>query len=296
MKKNLVVVQKNSFIRGGFTFLDVRDIKILKLLVSKVNAKNKEFEDYYYITKDEVRAFNFNERNIHSYIKTSLRKLSSVFIVVKNDDKEEIEISLIGKIIYDKRNGIYKVPLSEDLKEYLLDIKDKFTKYNLENLINLKRKEEIKLYEYLKSISFEIFAISIDNLKTIMEINKKSFDSFFNFHKKLKECVESINSFTDINVKFTVLKKGSKSNNVQFTIKKFEIPKKATLSIEILNSKYENKNIRLNNSIYTLKTVELQDGYVIASVLSKELNLLGKLKFYSLEDCDGYFEREVVTY
>lgn len=295
MKKNLVVVQKNNFIRGEFTFLDVRDIKILKLLVSKVNAKNKEFEDYYYITKDEVRAFNFNERNIHSYIKTSLRRLSSVFIVVKNDDKEEIEISLIGKIIYDKRNGIYKVPLSEDLKEYLLDIKDKFTKYNLENLINLKRKEEIKLYEYLKSISFEIFVISIDNLKTIMEINKKSFDSFFNFHKKLKECVESINSFTDINVKFTVLKKGSKSNNVQFTIKKFEILKKATLSIEILNLKYQNKNIMLNNAIYTLKTVEIQDGYVIASVLSKELNLLGKLKFYSLDDCDGYFKREVVT-
>ena len=36
----------------------------------------------------------------------------------------------------------------------------------------------------------------------------------------------------------------------------------------------------LNNAIYTLKTVEIQDGYIIASVLSKELNLLGKLKFY----------------
>ena len=50
----------------------------------------------------------------------------------------------------------------------------------------------------------------------------------------------------------------------------------------------------LNNAIYTLKTVEIQDGYIIASVLSKELNLLGKLKFYSLEDCDGYFKREIV--
>ncbi|MDX4050351.1 hypothetical protein Q6A83_06135 [Aliarcobacter skirrowii] len=95
MKKELVVVQKNSFIRGEFTFLEVRDLKILKLLVSKVNATNKEFEDYYYITKDEVRAFNFNERNIHSYIKRSLRKLSSVFVVVKNDDKEEVEVSLV---------------------------------------------------------------------------------------------------------------------------------------------------------------------------------------------------------
>ncbi|OCL90462.1 replication initiation protein [Aliarcobacter thereius] len=294
MKKELVVVQKNSFIRGEFTFLEVRDLKILKLLVSKVNATNKEFEDYYYITKDEVRAFKFNERNIHSYIKRSLRKLSSVFVVVKNDDKEEVEVSLVGKIIYDKKNGIYKVPLSEDLKEYLLDIKDKFTKYKLENLVHLKRKEEIKLYEYLKSISFEIFVISIDNLKTIMEINKKSFDSFFNFHKKLKDTIISINSYTDINVSFKILKSAKQDKNIQFTIKRFEIPKKEILSIEILNLKYENKNIMLNNAIYTLKNVEIQDGYVIASVLSKELNLLGKLKFYSLEDCDGYFKREIV--
>ena len=35
-----------------------------------------------------------------------------------NDDKEKVEVSLVGKIIYNKKNGIYKVPLSEDLKEW----------------------------------------------------------------------------------------------------------------------------------------------------------------------------------
>ena len=99
MKKELIVVQRNSFIRGDFSNLEIRDMKILKLLVSKVNATGDKFNDYYSISKDEVKAFNFNERNIHSYIKTSLRRLSSVFIVVKNDDKEEVEISLVGKII-----------------------------------------------------------------------------------------------------------------------------------------------------------------------------------------------------
>uniref|UniRef100_UPI004048B6FD replication initiation protein n=1 Tax=Aliarcobacter sp. TaxID=2321116 RepID=UPI004048B6FD len=291
--KELIVVQRNSFIRGDFSNLEIRDIKILKLLVSKVNSSNKEFESYYYITKDEVRGFNFNERNIHSYIKTSLRRLGSVFVVVKNDDKEEVEISLVGKIIYDKKNGIYKVPLSPDLKEYLLDIKKEFTKYNLCNLVYLKRKEEIKLYEYLKSISFEIFVISIDNLKVIMEINKKSFESFFNFHKKLKESILSINSYTDINVNFVILKNNNQSKNIQFTIKRFEISKIQTLTIENLNLKYSNKNIILNNSIYTLKTLELSESYVIASVYSKELNIVGKLKFKSLEDCDGYLEKEI---
>lgn len=297
MKKELIVVQRNSFIRGDFSNLEIRDMKILKLLVSKVNATEDKFNDYYYITKDEVRLFQFNERNIHSYIKTSLRRLSSVFIVVKNDKKEEIEISLVGKIIYDKKNGIYKVPLSPDLKEYLLDIKKEFTKYNLSNLIYLTRKEQLKLYEYLKSISFEVFVISIENLRVIMEINKKSFESFFNFHKKLKETISTINEATDISVKFKIVKENNQSKNIQFTIKRFEtktlIPN--TLTIENLNLKYLNKKIMLNSAIYTLKTLELCESFIIASVYSKELKLLGKLKFKSLEDCDGYLGKEVVT-
>ena len=51
----------------------------------------------------------------------------------------------------------------------------------------------------------------------------------------------------------------------------------------------------LNSTIYTLKTVEQSEGHVIASVYSKELNLLGKLKFRNFDDCDGYLGKEVVT-
>ena len=100
-----------------------------------------------------------------------------------------------------------------------------------------------------------------------------------------------------ISVKIKIVKENNQSRNVQFTIKRFEaktlIPN--TLTIENLNLKYFNKNIMLNSTIYTVKPLELCEGYVIASVYSKQLNLLGKLKFKSLENCDLYFEREVVT-
>ena len=221
-KKELIVVQKNSFIRGDFSCLDIKDIKILKLLVSKVNATSTEFRDYYFITKDEVREFYFNERNLHAYIKSSLRRLSSVFVLIKNNKQEEIEVSLVGKIIYEKKAGIYKVPLSLDLKDYLLDIKKEFTKYNLKNLVHLKRKEEIKLYEYFKSINFEVFMIGIEKIKIIMEVNKKSYSSFYNFHKKLKESILSINNSTDLNIEFRVIKEKRQSKNIQFFIKRFK--------------------------------------------------------------------------
>ena len=49
----------------------------------------------------------------------------------------------------------------------------------------------------------------------------------------------------------------------------------------------------LNNDIYTVKTIELSEGYIIVLVYLKELNLVGKMKFRGLEDCDGYLEEEI---
>lgn len=51
------------------------------------------------------------------------------------------------------------------------------------------------------------------------------------------------------------------------------------LTMKNLNLKYSNKNIMLNSTIFMLKTLELYEGYVFASVYPKELNLLSKLKF-----------------
>lgn len=288
MKKELIVVQKNSFIRGNFSFLEVRDIKILKLLVSKVNATNKEFESYYYITKDEVRAFEFNERNLHSYIKTSLRKLGSVFIVVKNDDNEEVEVSLVGKIIYDKKNGIYKVPLSSDLKAYLLDIKKEFTKYKIENLVKLKQKEEIKLYEFLKSISFEVFVVSIEKLKNIMELNHKSYQLFFNFNKKLKQSIKSINYYTDVQVEIKVLKKNNQSCNIQFFLKKYQQLESPKITIEVLLNNYKKKHLILKEEKFIIEDIKKDNSFIIVIVFSKSQSLTGKLKFSTLDDCHNY--------
>lgn len=294
MKKDLVVVQKNKFIRADFSFLEVRDIKILKLLVSKVDATSEEFKEYYFITKDEVRMFHFNERNIHNYIKTSLRKLSSIFVLVKNDKDEEVEVSLIGKIIYEKKKGVYKVPLSEDLKIYLLDIKKEFTKYKLENLIHLNRKEEIKLYEYFKSVSFETFVISIVKLKDIMELKKKSFDSFFNFHKKLKESLVNINNHTDIQIEFKVIKIDGRSKNIQFFIKRFNSKILSLVTIENLLDKYINRVIILKGDEFMIKDIQKEKNLILLVTFSKDLNITGKLKFNSLDDCDKYLYSHIL--
>lgn len=293
--KENIIVQRNDFIRGDFSSLNIRDMKILKLLISKVNSTQESFSEYYYVSKDEIRAFYFNEKNLHSYIKTSLRKLASLFVLVKDDNNQEIEVSLIGKIIYDKKNGIYRVPLNGDLKKYILDVKREFTKYNLKNLVYLNTKAELKLYEYIKSISFQVFTINIEKLRVIMELNQKSYESFYNFHNKLKGAISNINEYTDIHLSYTILKTNGVSSTIRFHVKHFDAQYLSIKNeLHRLNGNYQNKFVSTDKGVLQIKDI-YDDGHICIKAFSDKLNMLGTLKFESTEKCNDWLSSNVVT-
>ena len=293
-----IVIQKNSFIRGNFSKLEIRDLKLLKLLVSKVNSTDIQFQSFYSFSKKEAQILlDCKESNIHSYVKSSLRNLASVFVCVTDSNEVEVEVSLIGKIIYEKKTGVYKVPLSDDLKDYLLDIKKEFTRYDLSNLVSLKQKEQIKLYEYIKSISFDVFILSIGKLRSIMEIHKSSYDSFFNFHKKPKETVSSLNKSTDIKVSFLILKDKSNVNkNIQFKIQRLGQMLKVTAELNLLintKERFVGKMLVLNGDTFTVEDI-VENDEVTVFTSNSELKLIGKLIFYNLEACCKYLEKSIL--
>lgn len=58
--KNRKVVQLNKFIKGDVSAFSVNDLKIFKLIISKVDSKESLFKDFYEITTDEIKALNIN--------------------------------------------------------------------------------------------------------------------------------------------------------------------------------------------------------------------------------------------
>ena len=59
--KNRKVVQLNKFIKGDVSAFSVNDLKIFKLIISKVDSKESLFRDFYEITTDEIKALNIND-------------------------------------------------------------------------------------------------------------------------------------------------------------------------------------------------------------------------------------------
>ena len=92
--KNRKVVQLNKFIKGDVSAFSVNDLKIFKLIISKVDSKDNLFKDFYEITTDEIKALNINEKHLYDETRKTLKRLANIYITFDEGDSVR-EVGLI---------------------------------------------------------------------------------------------------------------------------------------------------------------------------------------------------------
>ena len=111
------------------------------------------------------------------------------------------------------------------MKPYLLQLKEKFTEYELIYTLNFKSKYSIRLYEYLKSIHYNTLKqyktqIPIDKFQKILDSN---YTVFKDFHSRvLKPAYKEINQYSDINFEYEIITKGRKAVDIKLMIESKE--------------------------------------------------------------------------
>lgn len=125
---------------------------------------------------------------------------------------------------YVKNKGIIELEFSKKLIPYLLQLKEKFTRYQLKNILRLSNKHSIRIYELLKqyeNIGNRTF--TVDELKKILMLEGQ-YKAFTDFDKRvLKPTMEEINDYTDLKVSYEKIKKGRAIHSIKYKIELKEI-------------------------------------------------------------------------
>ena len=132
--------------------------------------------------------------------------------------------NFVSSVEYDR--GVLKVEFSLMLMKYLLQIKEKYTKYYIRNIMNLNSKYAVRMYEILKNSLEEskrydnnsaALEISIDELKELLSIPQGY--KFNNIKTRVIEIAQKeVNEKTDIYFEWKPRKVGRKVKYVQFTV------------------------------------------------------------------------------
>lgn len=267
---NKLVVKSNKLIEARYT-LSLNEQKIVLYAVSKLDTTKDKFNILELETREFMQLLNTSQFR-YTEIRELVSNLMSKQVRIETD-KRDLVANWVSSIDYIKDTGLIELEFSEKLIPYLLQLKEQFTRYELKNILYLKNKHSIRVYELLKqyqTIGYRAF--TIEELKKILMLEDK-YEQFRDFNKSvLKPSMEEINEFTDLNIDIELIKQGRKVVSIKYIIQTKDQDQK--VYIEYLNEFYniqdmkikmglsdENFNSKQIMSIYELAITKTQDKF-----------------------------------
>lgn len=233
-RREYLVVKGNELIQNNRFELSLPEQKTIAFICSMIkplSPKDKKNGspyqlDYKFSIRDycKICGIDYNSGTNYAEIKKTLQKLSdrSMWVTFPENPDEEVLCRWLSKVRTNKRSGIAHIKLDEDLVPYLFELGQRFTQYQLYNILAMKSAFSVRIYELLKSYAYQKSkTFDLDDLKRLLMVdNVKSYNNFNLFKTKvLEKAQEEINELTDLNIYFEPLTKGRKVVKVKFTIK-----------------------------------------------------------------------------
>jgi len=229
MKNDLIVIH-NKIIEGKYN-MTTTEIKIIAKLTSLIKKDDNDFKEHTFVSKHLLNELNLGSEN-YTALEESINKLISRRIEIEQENKKKkLVTTFLSSCIYDNSEDESKIVLRYDpnLKPYFIQLGEHFTKYYLENVLELNSFYAIRIYELCKqyeNTKHKYRIIKLDELKEIFDIEDK-YKKYNDFKKKVLEIAErEINEKTDINISFEEIKTGRKVTSIKFIIKSKEVKKK----------------------------------------------------------------------
>lgn len=233
--RNRQVVKANELIQKSRFSLSVQQQKIVLYLISQINAYDTEFKLYEFSIQDYCKVCGIDYQSGQNYqaIKTSIKEIADKSIWVEKENGEETLLRWIEKPYVNKKSGVIRIRLDEDMKPYLLQLKKNFTQYELLWTLHFNSKYSVRLYELIKSIHFKELEsytrqYSLDELRKLLDA--ETYTTYQTFKTRvLIPAVNEINSYSDKNLSYEPITQGRSVCYIRFTITTKEVMERLQL-------------------------------------------------------------------
>jgi plasmid replication initiation protein len=181
-----LVIQANKLIMSNQK-ISTEAKRFMVALCSKVNPYDEDFKSYR-LTFEEYASFTGIDKK---EVINTLPKITKSLIsqVIEYDDGESLfQWAILCKAQHRRNLGDVIVQFHPDLKPMYLELEKHFTKYKLENVLFMRGKHSIRIYEIIKSESFKgkkILDVAWINIPQMVLDTEPQFKKFPNLQKIL---------------------------------------------------------------------------------------------------------------
>ena len=235
-KREFLVVKGNELIQKNRFELSLPEQKTVGFISSMIKpitpeAKAKQSPycpdspwqlEYEFNIRDYCKVCGIDYAGGKNYkdIKATIKKLSDRSMWL-DDGKSEKLMRWLSYVEINKKSEKVNIEIDRTIAPFLFELKEKFTQYQLHNILAMKSAFSVRIYELMKSYAYQKSkTFELSELKRLLRVESvKSYKNFADFKKRvLDKAQEEINELTDINIEFEPVTKGRKTVSVIFRI------------------------------------------------------------------------------
>ena len=243
--QNQLVVKDNELIQRAQYNLTAQQQKLICFVISKIKPTDKVLERYTISARDFADITGIAYNHVYDEFRQMIDDLDEKARWIKVGS-ETVRFRWLEIPTYNDRNGSITVSINPYLSKYLLQLKGNYTQYELWNILSLKGKYAVRLYELLKSYSFQK-KIEMDFTHFKQLLCAEQYDRIFDLKKRvLNPAVKEINELTNLQVNYDT---GSAPGSKRITTIKFSIREKENIAAYTAYKKTLEKINKRNNQI-----------------------------------------------
>lgn len=293
LNKNHIIEKRNVLNELRAKNMTLQELRFLNIYLSKINARDISSRKVRFALDDFRKILDLGKLNIQ-YLKTTTDSLLCKIVHIPKENGGYTAFQLFKKCVLDQDElGSWYVEIDahDEALPLMFEFKEKYFKYNLNNILALSSKNQLRMYEILKQHEHQvIWEVSIENLRELLGLDKKEYVAFKDFKRYiLVACQGYLQKNTDILYTF---KKGKTGSSGKWLSIIFHITRNTTVKIEDIEAEkntytYTNEQINLlsslcnhefsNNQISVIESkIRLIEGIDAPNYLKKkyqELNL-----------------------
>lgn len=222
--RSQTVVKANELIQKSRFNLSLQQQKIVLYLISQITPYDEEFRTYEFSINEFCKVCGIDESSGKNYLdlKTAIKDIADQSVWVTLPNGQETLLRWIEKPYINANSGLVRIRLDEDMKPYLLQLKQNFTQYELIWTLSFRCKYSTRLYELIKSIHYNELetyerTYNLAELKRILGAENYTIYNAFKT-RVLDPAIKEINEFSDKTLTYFPLKTGRAIDRIKFII------------------------------------------------------------------------------
>lgn len=222
------VCQDNRLVSGIQT-LKLNSAKLIRAAIMQVVKEDTEFKPYVVTIAELSELLNISKSNLYRDINSITDDIINNPVKIQDEDGKKvrwIKIPWVKRCEYNSDIGV-AIKLNDELKPYLIELKNHYTQYTLDSILGMKSVYALRLFELLQSKVYTRVLpktgtdveFSVDSIKEMLGCNNATYDSFSNFRSRIIDvAVKEINEKTLYYISYQYKKEGKAVTAIVFNV------------------------------------------------------------------------------